>query len=111
MHHTQIEQNASYGIRTYHIYIYRQFSAFIISVGLAKARPNEKSTVRLASEGPAQARPNFWGIPPRYREAVMIAIGHDGDCYAQFKVAQYPGFLRLTNLEIHVGRLFAFLIC
>ena len=27
------------------------------------------------------------------------------------KVAQYPGFLRLTNLEIHAGRLFAFLIC
>ena len=30
-----------------------------------------------------------------------------------FKVAQYPGFLRLTfaNLEIHADRLFAFLIC
>ena len=28
-----------------------------------------------------------------------------------FKVAQYPGFLSLTNLEIHAGRLFAFLIC
>ena len=28
-----------------------------------------------------------------------------------FKVAQHPGFLRLTNLEIHAGRLFAFLIC
>ena len=27
------------------------------------------------------------------------------------KVAQYPGVLRLTNLEIHAGRLFAFLIC
>ena len=27
------------------------------------------------------------------------------------KVAQYPGFLRLTNLEIYAGRLFAFLIC
>ena len=26
-------------------------------------------------------------------------------------VAQYPGFLWLTNLEIHAGRLFAFLIC
>ena len=26
------------------------------------------------------------------------------------KVAQYPGFLRLTNLEIHADRLFAFLI-
>ena len=26
-------------------------------------------------------------------------------------MAQYPGFLRLTNLEIHAGRLFAFLIC
>ena len=30
---------------------------------------------------------------------------------AHIKVAQYPGFLRLTNLEIHAGRLFAFLIC
>ena len=28
-----------------------------------------------------------------------------------FKVAQYPGFLRLTNLEIHADRLFAFLLC
>ena len=26
-------------------------------------------------------------------------------------MAQYPVFLRLTNLEIHAGRLFAFLIC
>ena len=26
-------------------------------------------------------------------------------------MAQYPGFLKLTNLEIHAGRLFAFLIC
>ena len=30
---------------------------------------------------------------------------------AALKVAQYPGFLRLTNLEIHDDRLFAFLIC
>ena len=30
---------------------------------------------------------------------------------AILKVAQYPSFLRLTNLEIHAGRLFAFLIC
>ena len=28
-----------------------------------------------------------------------------------FKVAQYPGFLRLTNLEIHADRLFTFIIC
>ena len=32
-------------------------------------------------------------------------------CSVSFKVAQYPGFLRLTNLEIHAERLFAFLIC
>ena len=31
--------------------------------------------------------------------------------YDLLKVAQYPGFLRLTNLEIHADRLFAFLIC
>ena len=29
----------------------------------------------------------------------------------RLKVAQYPGFLSLTNLEIHAGRLFTFLIC
>ena len=34
-----------------------------------------------------------------------------GSCNRVFKVAQYPGFLRLTNLEIHAGILFAFLIC
>ena len=41
--------------------------------------------------------------------AVVIGLGMRlGIC---FKVAQYPGFLRLTNLEIHADRLFAFLIC
>ena len=34
-----------------------------------------------------------------------------GHIMAAVKVAQYPGFLRLTNLEIHADRLFAFLIC
>ena len=29
----------------------------------------------------------------------------------RLKVAKYPDFLWLTNLEIHAGRLFAFLIC
>ena len=32
-------------------------------------------------------------------------------CLRSFKVAQYPGFLRLTNLEIHADRVFGFLIC
>ena len=31
----------------------------LTSVGLAKARPNEKSTVQLTSVGLAQARPNY----------------------------------------------------
>ena len=36
--------------------------------------------------------------------------GAAGDKSA-FKVVRYPVFLRLTNLEIHAARLFAFLIC
>ena len=28
---------------------------------------------------------NYRGIPPRHREAVIIAVGHDGDRYAQLK--------------------------
>ena len=28
---------------------------------------------------------NYRGIPPRYKEAVIIAVRHDGDCYAQLR--------------------------
>ena len=28
---------------------------------------------------------NYQGIPPRYREALTSAVGHDGDCYTQLK--------------------------
>ena len=28
---------------------------------------------------------NYRDIPPRYREALTSAVGHDGDCYAQLK--------------------------
>ena len=43
------------------IYIYRQFSNFTTSVGLAALAPiiYENCTVRLASVGLAQARPNY----------------------------------------------------
>ena len=50
------------------------------------------------------------GATPLTVTSTWVLKGHCLFLYV-FKVAQYPGFLRLTNLEIHAGRLFAFLIC
>ena len=56
-----------------------------------------------------------------FTSLVMLSTGGLGNSATAFykrlasmlalKVAQYPGFLWLTNLEIHADRLFAFLIC
>ena len=59
LNNAQIGQNAYVEyvrIHTTHTHTQRQF--FVLSVGLAQARPNEKSTVQLTSVGLAQARPN-----------------------------------------------------
>ena len=28
---------------------------------------------------------NYWDIPPRFGQALTIAVGHDGDWYVQFE--------------------------
>ena len=55
----------------------------------------------------------IWSSDFRYNN-IWLEVSQDMHNFVQatqFKVAQYPGFLRLTNLEIDAGRLFAFLIC
>ena len=44
------------------------------------------------------------------KKSISLVFNHEIACHniIKLKVAQYPGLLRFTNLEIHAGRLFTF---
>ena len=46
---------------------------------------------------------NYRGIPPRFRQATTIAVGHDRDCCTQFEYSCKQPYHIVKIFKIHTG--------